>query len=411
MATGSSGGPGDFESLARQYWNAWGESMRQGGMPRAGMANATTAGMPGWQDAVDWWSKLAHGGRGEANAAVERFNAQAKQWYGQMQQVAAQFAGQNASAADITSEWKRALGAMGENPFPELFRSMRGQGQQGLDQWIEDASPYLDAWRRESSSWLGMPAFGQNREQQERWQSLAQAQIDYQQRNSAYNALMMKAVQGAYALFEYKLAEREAPGRQLTSARALFDLWIDAAEEAYAEIALSPEFREVYGALVNAQMRVRAGVQREVEQIGAMFGMPTRSELDGTHRKIAELERALRRMRDSADGGVEAGPKPNKASLKSRRPAGSSRPASGTGTSKKPAAKRAPAKVAKKFVSKRAVAKTATKTPLKPGVAKSALQRIGAKPTVKRVTGGTRATAKGKHAVTSSSRKTLKGKR
>lgn len=343
MTTGTSGGPGDFESLARQYWNAWGESMRQAGMPPAGTASATTAGVPGWQDAVDWWSKLAHGGRGEANAAVDRFNAQTRQWYGQMQQVAAQFAGQQASASDITSEWKRALGAIGENPFPELFRTMRGQGQQGLDQWIEDASPYLEAWRRESSSWLGMPAFGQHREQQERWQSLTQAQIEYQQRNSAYNALMMKAGQQAYALFELKLGECEAPGRQLTSARALFDLWIDAAEEAYAQIALSPEFREVYGALVNAQMRVRAGVQREVEEIGAMFGMPTRSELDGTHRKIAELERALRRMRDGRDVDADA------AAGESRRSAGPSPQPSPDGRGSKPrgAAKGQQAKASK----------------------------------------------------------------
>ncbi|MCA1714351.1 MAG: class III poly(R)-hydroxyalkanoic acid synthase subunit PhaE, partial [Gammaproteobacteria bacterium] len=321
MATSTAQGAGDFEALARQYWNAWGEAMRQGGVPHAGTASAATAGVPGWQDAVEWWSKLAHGGREEANAAVGRFNAQAKQWYGQMQQVAAQFAGQDASAADIASEWKRALGAVGENPFPELFRAMHGKGQQGLEQWIEDASPYLDAWRREGSSWLGIPAFGLNREHQERLQALVQAQLDYQQRSGAYNALMAKSAQHAYALFEYKLGEREQPGRQLTSARALFDLWIDAAEEAYAQVALSPEFREVYGALVNAQMRVRAGVQREVEQISTMFGMPTRSELDGAHRKLAELERVMRRMRDAADTDVRtANPQWRRSAAPSPRP-------------------------------------------------------------------------------------------
>src|SRR4026209_99759 len=98
----------DFESPARQYWNAWGETMRQGG------ATASSPGAPGWQDAVDWWSKLARGDGADANATVDRFNAQARDWYGQMQQVAAKFSGQQASAADITAEWKRALGAIGE---------------------------------------------------------------------------------------------------------------------------------------------------------------------------------------------------------------------------------------------------------------------------------------------------------
>lgn len=296
-----------FESLARQYWSAWGDAMR-GMAPGQAMPGSGGPGgpMPNWQDAVDWWSRLAHGGREEANAAVDRFNAQARQWYGQMQQVAARFAGQDANPADITAEWKRALGAMGENPFPEMFRAMRGQGAQGLEQWMEDASPWLDAWRREGNAWLGMPTFGLGREHQERWQKLAQAQMDYQQHESAYNALMMKAAQRAYEVFEKKLAERQEPGRQLSSARALFDLWIDAAEEAYAEIALSPEFRQAYGARINAQMRLRGAVQGEVARMSAMFGMPTQGDLDIAFRKIAELERALRRLHDQMEAG--AGP-------------------------------------------------------------------------------------------------------
>lgn len=285
----------DFEALARQYWSAWGEAMRAAsGQP------AVPPGMQGWHDAVEWWSRLAHGGRSEANTLVDRFNAQARHWFGQMQQVAAQFAGQDHGASQVAQAWKQALGAAGENPFPEIFRAMRGQHLQGLDQWIEDASPYLDAMRREGMSWLSLPAFGIGREHQERLQALARAQVEYQERNAEYNALMLKTGQRAFELFESRLAEREEPGRQLTTARALFDLWIDSAEEAYAEIALSPEFRSVYGALVNAQMRLRAGVQREVELASGLLGMPTRSEVDAAHRKVAELERQLRRMRAAA---------------------------------------------------------------------------------------------------------------
>ncbi len=295
--------PGDFDALARQYWASWGDAMRGGA---AGNGSAGVKATPNWQDAVDWWSKLAHGGGEDANAAVQRFNAQARDWYGQMQQVAAQFAGRDAKPVDIAAEWKRALGGMGENPFSQMFGAMRGQGAQGLEKWTEDAAPYLEAWRRESNTMLGMPTFGMGREQQERWQKLAKAQLEYQQQDDAYNALMLKAVQDAYVAFEDKLAEREEPGRQLTTARALFDLWIDAAEEAYARIALSPEFCKVYGERVNAQMRLRQRVQGEVEQMGAMFGMPTRSDLDAAFRKIDALERALRKMRDEMTSAADA---------------------------------------------------------------------------------------------------------
>src|SRR5690606_22221281 len=120
-------------------------------------------------------------------------------------------------------------------------------------------------------------------------------------------ALMMKASQEAYAIFESRLAGHEEPGRQVQSARALFDVWIDAAEEAYARVALSSEFRDAYGRMVNAQMRLRGCVQRAVEDACAQVGMPTRSELDGAHRKLAQLEREVRKLRDAVAQGQGAG--------------------------------------------------------------------------------------------------------
>ena len=158
-----------------------------------------------------------------------------------------------------------------------------------------------------------MPAFGFAREHQERLQAQAQAQLRWQDALSAYNTLMATTSQDAYARFESKLAEREEPGRQLGSVRALFDLWVDAAEEAYADTALSTEYRKAYGELVNAQMQLRATTQAIAEQTANILGMPSRTELDSAHRKIAELERQLRRMQRKADGG-DAAPAPKQAS-------------------------------------------------------------------------------------------------
>lgn len=339
------GASGDFEGVARQYWSAWGDALRAAsGQP------AVPPGMQGWQDAVGWWSKLAQGGRPESNDVVERFNAQARNWFGQMHNVAAQVAGQDAGPAQITDAWKKALGAAGENPFPEIFNAMRGQGQQGMDQWMLDAAPYLEAWRREGASWMSLPAFGIGREQQERHQALLRAHVESQQTDSAYNALMLKAGQRAFEVFQGKLEERSEPGRQLASARALFDLWIDSAEEAYAQIALSPEFRSAYAAKVNAQMRLRSGIQREVEQVCGMFGIPTRSEIDASHRKVADLERQLRRLRDAgtvppapARAAASSKPTPRPKARKKAKAAPQRSVAKKVSAAKKVVAKRAPA--------------------------------------------------------------------
>ncbi|MEG3192599.1 class III poly(R)-hydroxyalkanoic acid synthase subunit PhaE [Lysobacter sp. D1-1-M9] len=373
---------GDFEALAREYWNSWGEMMRDAAKPSQPKA-------PDWNDAVGWWSGLAsqlasqpgRGGGNEMDEAVQRFNSQARGWFGQMQQLAAQFAGQDAGAAQIADAWKRMLGSGGGNPFAEVLRGMGGRGQAGPEQWFEQAAPYIEGLQRQGSQWLGTPAFGFAREHQERWQKLAQAQLDFQQRDQAYNALLGEAGQAAFALFQEKLAQRGESGQTLDSARALFDLWIDAAEEAYAEVALSPRFREAYGDMINAQMRLRAAVQGEVEQAGLLLGTPTRTEVDSAHRKIVQLEREMRRLRDRLEAGGDASagksaehPRAHRDPDASPRPA----PARRGGTSE---TRTAPAKVAKKSSARKTTKKApAKKVPAK----KAAAKKAAAKRTVKK---------------------------
>lgn len=385
------GMPGDADAMARQWMNAFGDAMRAfSGQPQAPQDP--------WQAAFDTWSRMAGVGRRDAAAdMVDHFSAQARQWLGMMQQVAGQFAGRDASPADIASAWKQAMGGQGGNPFAALFEGMAGRGQAGFDQWHAQAAPILNAMlggmlmgglRQEGLGLLRMPAFGMNREHQERLQALAAAQIELQEKNDAYNQRMLAIGQDAFVRFERKLAERSEPGRQLKSARALFDLWIDAAEEAYAEVALSHEFRRLYGELVNAQMKVRAGIQREVELFCDLFGMPGRTEVDAAHRRIAELERQVRRLRAAAPQATPAARKPavqkpvavptvpqaaaaakpvaKPAAPPKASPAPASKPATKAKAAKAAAGKRAPVRAAAKRAPKPAIASIPLPEPLKP---------------------------------------------
>jgi len=131
------GMPGDADAMARQWMNAFGDAMRAfSGQPQ-----------DPWQAAFDTWSRMAGVGRRAAAAAdmVDHFSAQARQWLGMMQQVAGQFAGRDASPADIASAWKQAMGGQGGNPFAALFEGMAGRGQAGFDQWHAQAAPILKA--------------------------------------------------------------------------------------------------------------------------------------------------------------------------------------------------------------------------------------------------------------------------
>ncbi|MGH8080241.1 MAG: class III poly(R)-hydroxyalkanoic acid synthase subunit PhaE [Lysobacter sp.] len=366
----------DFDRLARQYWSAWGEMMRNGGAPQAAQPS-----MPGWNEAVSWWSQLAKGGTPQAEDTLDRFNSQARGWFGEIQKLAAQFAGSNASAGDIAGAWKQALGGGAANPFADVFGSMRGPGQQDFNRWAEQVAPFLERMQNQGQSLLGLPAFGFSREHQERVQRLLQAQADYQKQSQAYNALMAEAGQEAFSRFEDKLAERSEPGRQITSARALFDLWIDAAEDAYAQIALSPRFRDAYAALVNSQMRLRAGVQKEIEQASGSLGIPTRTEIDAAHRKIVQLERELRRLRDEVHNARAS----SGASPQAKSEPVAARPAAKKAAAKRPArpaqaAAPAPSKSVeparlKVVPTKPAAKKTASAPTSKPAAKKTAIAR------------------------------------
>jgi hypothetical protein len=211
--------------------------------------------------------------------------------------------------------------------------------------------------------------------------------------------------------FESKLAEHSEPGRQIGSMRALYDLWIDAAEEAYAETALSPAFREAYGNLVNTQMRSKQLQQREVSRHASELGLPTRSELDGVLRRIHQLQRELRELRSAlaakpaaadsretpATSGVESSAAaPAKAASPSPKRAGGG-PAASKATKAAPrkAAASAPPRASKppaRAAGKASVASAPVK-PLSPGLfppdAPSATASAGAGPARKKKSAST----------------------
>ncbi|MGA9422866.1 MAG: class III poly(R)-hydroxyalkanoic acid synthase subunit PhaE, partial [Rhodanobacteraceae bacterium] len=285
-----------WDSLSRQYWNAWRDLSQQAAAENSG----STVDVP-WHEGLEQWARM-FSGSGAQSRTVERLLASAKDYTAFMQSMiqTATSKGTDGNAAAWTDALRNSFNLPGtdatllNNPMARAMREIGEKGAKGFEQMMAGLRPLLDPVASEAKGWLGMPAFGYLREHQEHYQKMATALVEYQEQNTRYNALMLKASQRGFELFEDKLAAREEPGRQIDSLRALYDLWVDAAEEAYAEIALSPEFREVYGALVNSQMRVRSQLQQEVERIGTDLGMPTRSELDSIGKRLHDMRRELK---------------------------------------------------------------------------------------------------------------------
>jgi class III poly(R)-hydroxyalkanoic acid synthase PhaE subunit len=317
-----------WRSLQERFAESWKDS--------AGAGQGAAPLMEGFAQ----WAKLADAGDGGGDALGRMVGGAAQMV--QMMQAALQRTadGANPSGPDWAAAISSALGGLGtaSNPMLDALREAAGDGARGFEQMFAEFSAVAAPLRRDFQSLMQLPAFGYQRESQERQQQFTLALDDYREQVDRYNRLMMDASRRALEKLERKLAEHSEPDRQLKSWRALYDTWIDAAEEAYAEVALSPDFRAAYGALVNAQMRVRRHVQQEVERSGAQLGMPTRGELDAVHRKIGELTRRIAEL-EHAQGlaGIDPVPAPV-APLAARAPRQSSaRPAARGAKKSKPA--------------------------------------------------------------------------
>lgn len=304
---GGSGAAKNWQELPQQVW----QSLLDAAQPVLAEANPA--------DMIQRILAMAAAGGGDATHAVEsRLAAGGEQFLQWAQSLVKGLSGGAASASGgapaeaLGSLLQQSMGSLSSQAEP-LLKLM----QQGIDM---AARPLAGIWpgvdpmagsRSEMEACLHLPNFGFAREHQERRQKLAAAALAFQEAMGRYQQLLGKSSQDGLERLRNKLAEREQPGRQIESLRGLYDLWIDAAEEAYADVALSSEFRSVYGDLVNKQMVLRQCVQTEVEHASSAVGMPTRTELNAVHARLHAMRRELRGLQQqvanqTADKSVTA---------------------------------------------------------------------------------------------------------
>lgn len=351
------------QAMAQQSWEQWMRYLQQastqpaapfGGMgtgfppvtPAFGMGPAPGAPMndvlerslTGIKGYLDWMQRAASS---QADPLGTDWQAQMQQMFGNVSRPFAQaFGGLDSTAAQgFVQQWQAWLAAAGQG------------GLGGAD------------WHRPQH----MPAFGLQREQQEKQQALMAAMLDSAEQQRRYQALILRANAQGLERLQNKLADHAEPGRQIESLKALYDLWIDSAEEAYAEIALSDEFREVYGAMVNAQMLERQLMQQQLEELCRQLGLPTRSEVDSLGKRLQELRREQR----AASGGSAASElsalRAELAALKKQLAAGAASPPAANGN--KPAARKTSAK---KAAAKTSTAKTSSTSKAAPAARRGA---------------------------------------
>jgi polyhydroxyalkanoate synthesis regulator phasin len=266
----------DYQTLTQQSWDAWTRQLQQQQAPPAANPFFTPPPAPF-----------------SGNDTLERTLSGLKGYFDWMQGAAAN--GAAAQSADWRQQLQQLFGGASQ-PFAQAFGGIDSAGAEGFARqwhsWMQAAQH--GGFGDLAGAHGPTPAFGQDREQQMKQQAMAAAMMASLQASARYQALIQRSNTQAMQRLQDKLAERAEPGRQIDSLKALYDLWVDAAEEAYAEIALTDEFREAYGEMVNTQMRVRQMQQQQTEQFCQQLGVPTRSEVSSLGERLQALRREFR---------------------------------------------------------------------------------------------------------------------
>ena len=187
------------------------------------------------------------------------------------------------------SNWQRMACAF--SPFPgEMEKALR-----------EDRVPETSAMTRAARHFPAVPAVGYTRE----WQDWSRLSVEYMHTVRDFAALLNKVLQRALELFGQRVKEKTLGGESFEGLRPLYDLWIDCGEEAYAEQVATPEFPHLQAEMVNALMRMKRHEQMVVEEIMTALNMPTRREMDTTHKRVHELQRQVRQLQDALEERTE----------------------------------------------------------------------------------------------------------
>jgi class III poly(R)-hydroxyalkanoic acid synthase PhaE subunit len=192
------------------------------------------------------------------------------------------------------NNWQRMAAAF--SPFPgEMEKALR-----------EERVPETSEMTRLVRHYLSVPPVGYTREWQQQLQDWSRLSIEYTHAVQDFSTLLGKVVQRALELFGKQVTERSKAGESFEGLRALYDLWIDCGEEAYAEQVATPEFPHLQAELVNALMRMKRHEQLMVEEAMTALNIPTRREMDTTHQRVHELQQQMRQLQDALEDAAEA---------------------------------------------------------------------------------------------------------
>jgi class III poly(R)-hydroxyalkanoic acid synthase PhaE subunit len=343
----------DWAGLQETYWKAWAD------MARLGPGMQGYAAPPPWGDMLDQWWRLASP---QAPEPVRDFYGrlidEGKAYF----QLTESLLGMFSHAGQDLTEWRDSV----DTAFADMKRHIGGTDGEGrdalhqmlaafwelpMDTWQRTAAVMsgapgdfmaplkeavggpVDAAREQVHRFLSAPGLGYTREHQEQYQVLSRLELEYQAAMEAYAASHAHIARRSVDRFQEAVMARVEKGERLDTLQAVYDLWVDSCEEAYAEHVFSDDYAKVHGRVVNSLMALKRHSRAMVDETLGMLNMPTRKEMNTLQARFQDLRRDLRAMQASQGVTEDAGT-PVEATAPTRRAAAKKTAAPGRTASK-----------------------------------------------------------------------------
>lgn len=313
-----------WADMQKNYWDAWSGLAR--GMPGLPAEPGPSTAANPWAQGFDFWSKLmAPALPRESHGWLEKL-IEINKGYLQMGETLFKAFSAARDTGKDAGQWLETL-SQGLTAMQQQITAGVGKA---TDPWSGFATLWglpADTWKRLSTTcsvlpgdmekafrdiggsgvaglgdWLSTPTLGYTRESQAEMQRLEQLWLEHAQAAQAYVGVLSRVVNRAAELLRERLqAQLQSEAKACESLRACYDLWVDCGEEAYAEFAVSEEFTHAQARLTNSLMAVKRQEQKMVDELLGTLNMPTRRELDTSHRRVHQLQRQVWRLQQTLD--------------------------------------------------------------------------------------------------------------
>ncbi|OOZ36561.1 class III poly(R)-hydroxyalkanoic acid synthase subunit PhaE [Solemya velesiana gill symbiont] len=296
----------EWMEIQQKYWQNWSDFSRQA------LGGKAVPKSP-WENAMEhWWQVVSPAAPDMTRDFMDKMMNQGKALFHMADEFSRNF--QENGAA---TEWNDVM----SKTFADMKQGFMGMPEAGGDDALHKMMAFwempLDNWQRMVSSlslmpgdmlcnmphgghlerFLSAPGLGYTREEQGQQQQMMLKVLEYQQALQDYMQFFSNLGVLAVDRMQTRVGEIVADGKQIDSARQLYDTWVGVCEEAYGEQVMTPEYAKIHGRLVNALMGVKHEMAVMVdESLGAM-NMPTRTELRTLQTRMQENRREIKGLK------------------------------------------------------------------------------------------------------------------